>query len=512
MSFISQIRKYRIHLLVLAGSCLILFPGLRNPLQTDEAYTYLHFASKGPVYIFGLYNTANNHILHSLFVWFFSLFGQNLIFLRLTAFLSSIGLLLVTFLLTRKLIKDNFYALLSAILLIFSFYFYSYSWQARGYNLCNFLVLLSFYSYIKYQESHLIKNIYLAGIFSSLAVAALPTAIWVAIAFWAVVIADRQIKIKDKIFFMSLNGLIITIFYLQIIIYYLFINKFSKTIMEYIEENTRGSFVRYYLFELFKPLNLYSIIFIFIFSIIGFFKAHFKKIIFIIFILSLIISQFTMKGYVRNYAFIIPIVYVLFSVGTYKVFRYLKLKRYLEFLILGAIIIFLLFQAAPQFKNNIWEEKIDYARQAAYYIDRYLSEKKDFYILVDSSQVEYYMDSKLKRLFEETKRIPLAGGLKRIKNFLDRGIFTKKLVNLIPELQNRISIDKKELDFSRSFFVIESKIEIDKLCLGEHLERPLEYLGRSKKNTNIISEEMIFENKEYRFLKIKFQPKPDKAS
>jgi 4-amino-4-deoxy-L-arabinose transferase-like glycosyltransferase len=62
-----------------------------QPVQYDEAYTFIHYASKSLTTILANYSAPNNHIFHTLLVAIaYHLFGASLWTLRLPAFLAGV--------------------------------------------------------------------------------------------------------------------------------------------------------------------------------------------------------------------------------------------------------------------------------------------------------------------------------------------------------------------------------------------------------------------------------------
>lgn len=137
----------RLHL-ALFGSIIILAIGLRllfitQPIRTDEALTYLQFASK-PLYLaLSDYAAPNNHLLHTFFVHLSTrLFGNSEIAIRLPAFMLGIAMIPAAYLAIRTIYNKNA-ALLAAGLCAVSSVLIEYSVNARGYTLQTTLFLLA---------------------------------------------------------------------------------------------------------------------------------------------------------------------------------------------------------------------------------------------------------------------------------------------------------------------------------------------------------------------------------
>ncbi len=115
---------------------------LDAPMQYDEAYTYLAFASRPLPRLVSDYHLPNNHIFHSLLVHFSTrLLGVHPWSVRLPAFLAGTALIPLGYLLTRRL-YGRAAALLSAALIAVSPELIGYSANARGYTLIALFTLL----------------------------------------------------------------------------------------------------------------------------------------------------------------------------------------------------------------------------------------------------------------------------------------------------------------------------------------------------------------------------------
>jgi hypothetical protein len=447
------LERQRVQIIIFLISFIILLPGLYNPLQTDEAYTYLHFAAKGPVYIFGLYNVPNNHILHSLLVWFFSFFGKNIILLRITAFLSALGIIQVFYMLLKKLTANSLFSALSIFFLVFSSLFYTYSYEARGYSLSNFLILLALYSYIRFEETQAKKFLYFTGLFSSLAVATLPTSIWMLIGFWIAIIIKKDILISDKIKYTFFNGIIIVVFYVSAMIYIL-LNPSSFIVKRLSNDSMRPSFFQYYLFNILDPIKSFQVMIVFLFSTIGMMRFKYRNPVAFA-ILSLIVCSYFIKvGFLRNYSFLIPLLYLLAAVGLWYLLDLLKFKNIHKYAACILIVLLFLSQSFSAFKRNIWSVKIDYAKEMSQYANTYFASDDHYYLLIHSTQVEYFTDLTIRKKFEETKRIPLSSGVEKATLLLRNNPIFRKFLNLIPELRHRERTDFIDINDSADYYLI----------------------------------------------------------
>lgn len=118
-------------------------PYLSGPMRTDEAETFLSYASR-PLYI-GLswYPAPNNHLFHTFFVhlsWL--LFGEREWVIRLPALVAGIVLIPFTYWAGRML-YDKHAAIIAAALVAPASTLIAYSTDGRGYTmLCAFFLLL----------------------------------------------------------------------------------------------------------------------------------------------------------------------------------------------------------------------------------------------------------------------------------------------------------------------------------------------------------------------------------
>lgn len=133
--------------LILLGITLIGF-GIRlalsgKPVQYDEAYTYLAFASRPLNKALSDYHLPNNHLLHTLFVHLSTrLLGEGVLAIRLPALMAGGLLIPAAYLLGSKL-YNKFTGYLSAMLVAVTPILVDYSINARGYTLVALFTLLT---------------------------------------------------------------------------------------------------------------------------------------------------------------------------------------------------------------------------------------------------------------------------------------------------------------------------------------------------------------------------------
>lgn len=127
--------------LLTIGAAAIRIPFLVRPMGTDEAATFLYYASKPLTLGLTIYGSPNNHMLHTALMhaaWW--IFGAHEWALRLPALLFGIALVPLTWLAARALVRDG--ALVAAALVAAAPVFVDYSTDARGYTmLCAFTLL-----------------------------------------------------------------------------------------------------------------------------------------------------------------------------------------------------------------------------------------------------------------------------------------------------------------------------------------------------------------------------------
>lgn len=126
----------------LLGLCSIFIIGfilricfIAQPIRSDEAHTFIYFASKPLVFGLTLYPVSNNHLLNTLLMHICTvLFGNSLWVLRLPALCAGL-LLIACFYYWARFFAGRHAALLSAGLIATSPVLIEYSTNARGYML-----------------------------------------------------------------------------------------------------------------------------------------------------------------------------------------------------------------------------------------------------------------------------------------------------------------------------------------------------------------------------------------
>jgi uncharacterized membrane protein len=120
------------------GATLLRAPLLRRPMGTDEAASFLYYASKPLVVGLTIYGSPNNHLLHTALMhaaW--RLFGTHEWALRLPAFAFGIALVPLTYFAARSLVGEG--GLMASAFVAAAPIFVDYSTDGRGYTmLCAF--------------------------------------------------------------------------------------------------------------------------------------------------------------------------------------------------------------------------------------------------------------------------------------------------------------------------------------------------------------------------------------
>lgn len=115
---------------------------INQPVQYDEAYTFIHYASKSLTTILANYSAPNNHIFHTLLVGLaYRLFGASLWTLRLPALCAGVLIAPAAYIAARRF-GSRHQALAAAALLAITPVLIEYSANGRGYTLIVLFSLL----------------------------------------------------------------------------------------------------------------------------------------------------------------------------------------------------------------------------------------------------------------------------------------------------------------------------------------------------------------------------------
>jgi len=135
--------EYAIVLIIFLGAFVVRVAALKAPMRYDESFTFLYYVSRGFTFIVTDYFRPNNHIFHSLLVWWSTLLlGIKPWAIRLPAFVAGLLSVIVTYWAGKTLFNKST-AFVASIIIAFSTTMITYSANARGYSIvCLFTVLL----------------------------------------------------------------------------------------------------------------------------------------------------------------------------------------------------------------------------------------------------------------------------------------------------------------------------------------------------------------------------------
>ena len=132
--------------LILGGLTLIGFLlrviDINQSIAYDEAYTFIHFASRAFKHILADYSAPNNHIFHTILVGIaYRFFGGQPWVLRLPAFTAGILMIPAMYITARRFFSST-QSLAAAALIAVTHSFINYSVNARGYTLLFLFALI----------------------------------------------------------------------------------------------------------------------------------------------------------------------------------------------------------------------------------------------------------------------------------------------------------------------------------------------------------------------------------
>lgn len=143
--FLPEKDPFYIYLILGAITLIGLFLRLlliNKPIEYDEAYTFVYFASRPFKYILADYSVPNNHIFHTILVGLaYRLFGGQAWVLRLPAFIAGVLIVPVMYITARRFFSRH-QALGAAALIAVANWFIMYSVNGRGYTLLILFALL----------------------------------------------------------------------------------------------------------------------------------------------------------------------------------------------------------------------------------------------------------------------------------------------------------------------------------------------------------------------------------
>lgn len=164
---------------------------LSQPMRYEEAATFLNYANGNLGRLFW-YPLPNNHVLHSVLVWFsVHVFGKHPVSIRAPAFLAGLMTIPATFWVARLLsVKENVGYVAAAMVSVFP-YLVLFDTMARGYSILVVLSLLLVGLTIRLVETGSAADILLVGLVAALGLFDIPTFVfpaagaflWMAILF-----------------------------------------------------------------------------------------------------------------------------------------------------------------------------------------------------------------------------------------------------------------------------------------------------------------------------------------
>lgn len=135
-------KEYIILASILLGALIIRLMALKAPMRYDESFTFLYYVSRGYTFIISDYFRPNNHILHSLLVWWSTfLLGIQPWAIRLPALIAGILTVMATYW-AAKILFNRSTAVIASVIVSFSTTMVVYSTNARGYTIVCLLTLL----------------------------------------------------------------------------------------------------------------------------------------------------------------------------------------------------------------------------------------------------------------------------------------------------------------------------------------------------------------------------------
>ncbi|MFN2398520.1 MAG: glycosyltransferase family 39 protein [Gemmatimonadaceae bacterium] len=165
-----------------------------EPMEEDEAITYVRFASRSFLDIASDYREPNNHVLHTLFARASALlFGVSEAVVRLPALIAGILMIPSTFWFTKRLSDDEATSALAAGLIAVAPAFVGYSAAARGYTLLALLMLLGAVSGTRLRQQRSLVDWIVFVVAFALAFYAIPIAVYPAgiVSVWMLITSTR---------------------------------------------------------------------------------------------------------------------------------------------------------------------------------------------------------------------------------------------------------------------------------------------------------------------------------
>lgn len=156
--------KYSVAFLIIFFlSIIIRLHFLSCPMRYDEGFTYFYFSKKSFFLLFFYYDYPNHHIFHTFLVKLSTLiFGDNLVAVRLPAFIFGTALIPLVYIYVAKFYQKNA-AILTCAFVAVSSIFISYSVNARGYTItyCVFISLLIIVELLKKHNNNFLWGLFI---------------------------------------------------------------------------------------------------------------------------------------------------------------------------------------------------------------------------------------------------------------------------------------------------------------------------------------------------------------
>lgn len=200
---------------------------LFQPIRTDEAWTYMSYASKPIVVGLSVYSTTNNHLFHTFLVHISTLlFGSEPWAIRLPVLVAGSLLVLAGYILIRMLFSKEA-GLLAAVMIACSPILIDYSTNARGYAIVCliFVLLISLGDYIRRNDELAAKGMF--ALLASLGLYTVPIMVyplgsvflWLALSALANNVSIDKWNFIKSLFWMAMATLLLTLtFYMPAII------------------------------------------------------------------------------------------------------------------------------------------------------------------------------------------------------------------------------------------------------------------------------------------------------
>ena len=199
---------------------------LSQPMRGDESYTFLNFANKDFLALFG-YDVPNNHVMHTLLVKLSILtLGASPVSIRMPAFLMGLLAVLLTYALARRLKPGGQAGLLAALSMAVFPYLILYSTNARGYTLIVALTLLAGWVGLEIVRELTAGKVALLALISALGMFAMPSMLvgaagvfcWLTALLFLQRISIRKFLLEFMLPYGFLSGIFTLILYTPVIL------------------------------------------------------------------------------------------------------------------------------------------------------------------------------------------------------------------------------------------------------------------------------------------------------